>query len=64
MVKPQKRVPLSYDNEGHDTLLENTQILEKITQSLLLKKVVVKFSNKRKTRFDGKKVIRKLVQVI
>ena len=29
-----------------------------------LKEGVVKFSNKRKTRFDGKKVVRKLVQVI
>lgn len=29
-----------------------------------LKEGVVKFSNKRKTRFDGKVVIRKLVQVI
>lgn len=29
-----------------------------------LKEGVVKFSNKRKTRFDGKEVVRKLVQVI
>jgi large subunit ribosomal protein L27 len=29
-----------------------------------IKEGVVKFSNKRKTRFDGKTVVRKLVQVI
>ncbi len=29
-----------------------------------IKEGVVKFSNKRKTRFDGKKVVRKLVEVI
>jgi large subunit ribosomal protein L27 len=29
-----------------------------------LKEGVVKFSNKRKTRFDGKTVVRKLVEVI
>lgn len=29
-----------------------------------LKSGVVKFSNKRKTRFDGKTVVRKLVQIV